>query len=201
MTLMTVRFTYLLTLALWLVNGSVAQTGGPKTQRQDRTQPTNNNRWHTLASPDKDFIIEFPAKPERQPDAVAPSGTSRGYVLTKDSLIYRFSYVDTGFNPADYDANQLPPNFGRDLIEHAEQKGSTVISSRLLRINVFEYEVLHPRQGERGQMLHWLERHAIRYGRQYTLSCGSTIPNRKVDSVSCRRFFESFRVLRPPQPQ
>lgn len=192
---------YLLILTLCLVNVAASQHRSKDFKQPRNTQSTNSSRWHTLTSPDRDFLIEFPAKPERKEDTNAPGGTSRNYVLVKDSVLYQFSYLDTGFNPADYDANQLPPKFGQGLIEHARETGSTVLRAELLRINVFEYEVLYPRKGDRNQMLHWIERHVIRYGRQYTLSCGSTIPNQKVNAGTCSRYFESFHIVRAPQPQ
>lgn len=198
---MQAKFVYLLIFTLMLVNNAAAQIKSIKPQHRDVAQSTSSGRWYILTSPDKDFLIEFPIKPEREADSEAPSGITRSYVLVKDSVLYQFYYVDTGLNPADYDANHLPQNFGRELVEHAKKKGSTVIRSQLLRINVFEYEVVSPRKGNRNLMLHWVERHVIRYGRQYTLSCGSSVPNQKVDVRICRRFFESFRVVRAPQPQ
>lgn len=198
---MSVSLTYLLALSILLVNGATGQNRSIKSRRPSPPQTTSNSGWYILASPDRDFLIEFPLAPRREEDTDAPSGTSRSYVLVNSSVIYQLYYVDTGFNPTDYDANQLPPEFGRELIEQAREKGSTVLRSQLLRINVFEYEVLSPRKGDRNKMLHWVERHVIRYGRQYTLSCGSTIPNQKVDTGICRRFFDSFRVIRAPQPQ
>lgn len=198
---MSANLSYLLALTIVLVNGAAAQNRAIKPRRPSLPHTTSNNGWYTLASPDKDFLIEFPLMPRREKDTDAPSGTSRSYVLVNDSVIYQLYYVDTGFNPGDYDANQFPPTFGRERIEQAREKGSTILRSQLLRINVFEYEVLSPRKGDADKMLHWIERHIIRYGRQYTLSCGSTIPNQKVDTRICRRFFESFRVIRAPQPQ
>jgi hypothetical protein len=200
-TLRPVKLIYLLILSLIFVYSTAAQHRSTKLQRPSTTHAANNDDWYILTSPDKDFIIEFPAKPERNSDNEAPSGTSRNYLLTKDSVLYQFSYVDTGFDPTDYDANQFPPRFGQELIEHAKENGLTVLRWQLLRINVFEYEVLSPRKGDRTQIMHWIERHIIRYGRQYTLSCGSAVPNQKVDARICHRFFESFRVIRAPQPQ
>lgn len=196
---MNVSLKSLLILTLGFVYVTTGQTQSKNSKQSSAPQTTKHSRWYTLTSPDNDFLIEFPGKPERKEDAYAPGGTSRNYVLVANSVLYQFSYLDTGFNPADYDANQLPPKFGQGLIEHAKENGSTVLRSQLLRINVFEYEVLYPRKGDRSQTLHWIERHVIRYGRQYTLSCGSTIPNQKVDIGICRRFFESFHIVRAPQ--
>lgn len=198
---MSAGLSYLLALTILLVNGAAAQNRSIKSRRPSPPQTTSNSSWYTLASPDSDFLIEFPLMPKREEDTDAPSGTSRSYFLVNGSVLYQFHYVDTGFNPTDYDANQLPPKFGRELIEQAQEKGSTILRSQLLRINVFEYELLSPRKGDPNKMLHWIERHVIRYGRQYTLSCGSTVPNQKVDASICQRYFNSFRVMRAPQPQ
>lgn len=202
---MTVSLIRFLIFTFLLVNVAPAQSQRGKLQRQRtlRAPSTSitNERWYKFTSPDKDFVIEFQYKPERMADSEAPSGTARNYALIRNSIIFQLSYVDTGIDAESRNSNQFPLKFSQEMIEHAIQsRGADVLRSRLLHINVYEIEILSPRKGDRSLMLHSIERYVIRYGRQYTLSCSSIIPNKRVNAITCQRFFNSFRVVGIPQP-
>lgn len=80
---MTAKTTHYLILTLMLVNGTAAQTVSTKSQplssSKTNSQTKVNGRWYVFNAPDKDFVVEFPAKPKREPDDEAPSGTMRGH--------------------------------------------------------------------------------------------------------------------------
>lgn len=203
---MTINLSRFLIFTFLLVNVATAQSKKGKLQRQvaSRAASTSitNERWYKFTSPDKDFVIEFQSKPERMADSEAPSGTARNYSLIRNSMIFQLSYVDTGINTGSRDSNQFPPKFSQEMIEYAIQsRGADVLRSQLLHINVYEIEIIFPRKGDRSLMLHSVERYIIRYGRQYTLSCSSIIPNKRANAMTCQRFFNSFRVVGVPQPQ
>jgi hypothetical protein len=202
---MTPSLVRVLIFTFLLVNTASAQNRDgkqrPLAQRATSTR-SSNEHWYRFFSPDKDFVIQLPSKPERRADDEVPSGTSRNYILIKASMIFQLSYVDTGFEPTDQEANQFPPGFSREMIDHATQeRGATMLRSQLLHINIYELEIIFPRRGDRNIMLHSVERYVIRYGRQYTLTCSSTTPNERVDLRVCQRFFDSFRIVGIPQPQ
>jgi hypothetical protein len=83
----------------------------------------------------------------------------------------------------------------------SESGGWVVLRSELLRKNVYEQETWSPMKRNPNLRLHYVERNIVRYGRQYILSCSSLVPEQKVNPNLCYRFFNSFRVIREPQPQ
>jgi hypothetical protein len=186
---------------LVLANGAVSQTRSKKSQPSGTTQSANKGRWYSLTSPDRDFLIEFPVKPERLGDIEGPSGTGRIFMLVAGATAFRLSFTDTGIEPSSHEGNQLPLDFRREMLEHARERGWTVLSSELLRSNVYEQETWSPMKNNPSRSLHHIERSIFRYGRMYALTCSSIIPDLKVDAGVCRRFFGSFRVIRAPQPQ
>lgn len=202
---MTAKLFRFLIVSLVLVNATPAQSGGRKAQTphvpQLIKQTTSKGRWYVFDGPDKDFVVEFPAKPERAPDDEAPSGTMRSFVLDAASMSFLLSYVDVGIDPTSREGNQLPLTFRQSMLEHARERGWTVLRSELLRKNVYEQETWSPTKANPRLRLHYVERNIVRYGRQYVLTCSSRIPERKVDLELCRRFFDSLRVIREPQPQ
>lgn len=202
---MTAKLFRFLIVSLVLVNGTAAQSDGRKTRAphapQLMKQSTSRERWYVFNAPDKDFVVEFPAKPKRETDDEAPSGTMRVFVLDITSMSLLLSYVDIGYDPASREGNQLPLTFRQTMLEQARERGWTVLRSELLRKNVYEQETWSPMKADPRLRLHYVERNIIRYGRQYILTCSSRIPERKVDFELCHRFIDSFRVIREPQPQ
>lgn len=202
---MTAKLFRFLILSLVLVNGTAAQSDGGKAQAprvlHSTKQTTSSDRWYVFNAPDRDFVVEFPVKPRREPDDEAPGGTMRSYALYTASMSFMLSYVDVQYEPTSREGNQLPLNFRQSMLEHARERGWTVVRSELLRKNVYEQETWSPTKANPNLRLHYVERNIIRYGRQYILTCSSLIPERKVDLEACRRFIDSFRVLREPQPQ
>ena len=194
-----------LILTLTLVNGIAAQISGTKSRpsltSKIYSQTKVKDRWYVFNAPDKDFVVEFPARPESAPDDEAPSGTMRSFVLDAASMSFLLSYVDVGYDPTSHEGNQLPLTFRQTMLDQARERGWTVLRSELLRKNVYEQETWSPTKANPRLRLHYVERNIVRYGRQYILTCSSRIPERKVDLELCRRFLDSFRVIREPQPQ
>jgi hypothetical protein len=194
-----------LILTLALVNSTTTQIASTKSQPPLTSKANSSaiikDRWHVFKAPDKDFTIEFPAKPKHEPDGEAPSGTMRKFALDTASMSFLLSYVDIGYEPTSREGNQLPLTFRQNMLDHARERGWTVIRSELQRKNVYEQETWSPTKANPNLRLHYIERNIIRYGRQYVLTCSSRILERKVKFDLCRRFFDSFRVIREPQPQ
>jgi len=204
--IMTAKLLRFLIVSLVLVNTTAAQqSDGRKAQTPHVPQlikkTTSRVRWYVFNGPDKDFVVEFPAKPERAPDYEAPSGTMRSVVLDGTSMSLLLSYIDVGYAPTSREGNQLPLTFRQTMLDQARERGWTVLRSELLRKNVYEQETWSPTKANPRLRLHYVERNIVRYGRQYILTCFSRIPERKVDLELCRRFLDSFHVIREPQPQ
>jgi len=194
-----------LVLTLILVNNTEAQLYNWKSQpplfQQPATKTIVKGQWYIFSAPDKDFILEFPEKPKREPDSEAPGGTMRTYILNMSSMAFMLSYVDLDYEPASRSGNQLSLTFRRETLDHARERGWTVIRSELLRKNIYEQEIWSPMKEHPNLRLHYVERTVIRYGRQYTLTCASLVPDQKVNPVFCHRYLNSFQVIREPQPQ
>lgn len=202
---MSTKLVRFLIFTLLVVNSTAGQQGKGKSQPPQApkatSSATNSKLWYVFNAPDKDFVIEFPTRPKREADTEAPSGTMHNYVLNTDSISYSFSYVDTGLEPTSREGNQLPQMFRKSMLENAAEQGWVVLRSELLRKNVYEQETWSPIKRKPDQRLHYIERNIVRYGRQYILTCASLIPEQKVNSELCRRFFNSFQVIGEPQPQ
>jgi hypothetical protein len=194
----------LLIATLFLLTHAAAQLPA---KNPSHGQPTHSsrqppaNRWYVFTGPDRDFLVEFPAKPKHEADSEAPSGTMRNFSFDTDSMSFLLSYVDLGLDPSTKDGNQLPLNFRQIMLDHAKERGWTVLRSQLLRKNVYEQETWSLTKNKPIRRLHYIERNIIRYGRQYILTCSSLLPEQKVNTELCSRFFDSFHVVREPQPQ
>src|SRR5215213_8118323 len=193
---MNTSFICFLIFTVLLVNSTSVQqrNGRSQTPRTPKSiSPTTaNKRWYTFNAPDNDFVIQFPTKPKRKADTEAPSGTMRNYVLDIASTSLLLSYVGSGLEPTSREGNQLPPEFRQSMLDQARERGWEVLRSELLRKNVYEQETWSPIKAEPNLRLHYIERHIVRYGRQYVLTCSSLIPDQRVSSDLCRRFFDSF---------
>jgi hypothetical protein len=106
---MLVRF---LIFTLALVNSTAAQIRGnrshPSPAQQIKSEAIKKDRWYVFNAPDKDYVIEFPSRPRREPDDEAPSGTMRNYALYTPSMSFMLSYVDVEYEPTSREGNQLP---------------------------------------------------------------------------------------------
>ncbi len=190
----------LLAAVLLLTISALAQTHAGRPLPHPRPAPTAP-RWYIFAGPDRDFVVEFPSAPKRMSDNEAPGGTARNYVLVKDGLTFRLHFIDTGLDPGSREGNQLPLDFRREMLEHARERGWTVVRAELVHRNVYEQETWSPMKSNAAGSLHYIERDVVRHGRQYILTCASLIPDKKADASLCRRFLDSFRVTGEPQPQ
>ncbi|HEX8846699.1 MAG TPA: hypothetical protein VF791_18785 [Pyrinomonadaceae bacterium] len=195
---------HLLLSTLFLLPHATAQTRTKNTTQGESTHTSRKpviKRWYVFTGPDRDFVVEFPAKPKHEADSEAPSGTMRNFAFNIDSMLFLLSYVDLGLDPATTEGNQLPLDFRQSMLSHAKEQGWTVLRSQLLRKNVYEQETWSLTKSNPIRRLHYIERNIVRYGRQYILTCSSLLPEQKVSPEICRRFFDSFRVVREPQPQ
>lgn len=186
-----IRLTF---IAFLFITGATAQTP----RRAAKDSPA---RWYEFTSPDKDFTVEFPARPTRESDIEAASGTMRNYTFDTASESFLLSFIDTDLDPSSRERNRLPLTFRQSQVDHARERGWTIVRAAMLRRNVYQEERWTPMRHDPERKLHFVARNIARYGRQYILTCASLVPDRKVDAARCVRFLDSFRVVREPQPQ
>ena len=201
---MSNHFIRLITLTLICVSTVVAQRQSsslkPSPPKSVRVTPIAAG-WRIFTAPDNDFVVQFPAEPQRDTEIKTPSETMRRYSSVGGTILFQLMFFDTEFDPTSRDGNQLPVNFRQDMLDQAQQEGWTITRSQLLRKNVYEQERWAPMDKNPNQKLHVVTRHIRRYGRQYILACSSLIPDKTLDSIICHRFIDSFHSIEAPQPK
>jgi hypothetical protein len=150
--------------------------------------------WQIFTSPDGDFTLTFPGKPEPfEHDVQGPVTAIRAYNLyTKDGLIFSVNFQDIGGDPGAAENNNFGPDHERIVANAARERGERVMQVRRLAKNVYEMEIRQTLK-DTGANIQRLERSILRRGRVYTLGCGSLINNKEVERSVCRKFFNSMR--------
>lgn len=170
----------------------------PATTRQGASSAA---RPYRLVSPDGDFTLEFPTKPERQADREVAGSTVRDYWLITDSIAFAFSYSDTEYGARDREGNRLPLTYRRDRLDWVQGEGWAVLRSEWLAVNMYEQEMWMPSRIDPSDKRHFVERSTLRYGRLYLMNYSCPVLNRKLDLAACHRFFDSLHVTKEPQPR
>ena len=154
------------------------------------------DRWYTFTSPDRDFTLDFPRPPQRQPDSQGPVTLIRGYdVSTEGGMQFSVNFQDTGGDPRSVRNNEFAPDHEETVAAAAREQGRRVVQVHRLAKNVVETEY-RMTVGETKADINYLERTILRRGRVYSLGCGSLVDGGEVDKSVCRRFFNSMRFLR-----
>ncbi len=155
--------------------------------------------WYTMVGPDKDFTIDFPAKPRRENDVISYGLFTRSYSLADGSVLLQVTFNDTGVAPNSREANEFVEDFALRRMRQAQEERVGVVHARLLSKNVFEIEEWIPSKKNPNQNLHGIGRMVIRNGQLYSLLCSSLVSGQQVNAQTCRRFFNSFRIIGAPQ--
>lgn len=156
-------------------------------------------QWYTLTGPDKDFTIDFPAKPRRENDVISYGLLTRSYSLADSSVLLQATFNDTGVAPNSREANEFAEDFALSRMRQAQEERDGVVHARLLSKNVFEIEKWIPSKKNPNQNLHGIGRMVIRNGQFYSLFCSSLVSGQQVNAQTCHRFFNSFRIIGAPQ--
>lgn len=156
-------------------------------------------QWYTLTGPDKDFTIDFPAKPRRENDVIGYGLLTRSYSLADDSALLQVMFNDTGVAPNSREANEFVEDFALRRMRQAKEERVGVVHARLLSKNVFEIEEWIPSKKNPNQNFHGIGRMVLRNGQLYTLLCSALVSGQQVNAQTCRRFLNSFRIIGAPQ--
>ncbi|MFL6335343.1 MAG: hypothetical protein ACJ754_18680 [Pyrinomonadaceae bacterium] len=165
----------------------------PGPRRGARAAAGMPDGWYAFAGPDGDFTLRFPSKPEQERDSAGLISTIRRYTSTNDSFYFGIDYEDVG--PA---ASVLKPDYEETVSALLQDRGNKVVSIRRQSKNSTQMELWSPSRTP-GKFTHRIDRITMSHGRRYTTYCGSRLEGREVDKELCRRFFDSLRVIRPPQ--
>ena len=191
---------FLLTLAL---AGSVpyrlATIASGQTSATTSSKPKAGKRqaqnWYVFKSPDSDFTLQFPRKPDVQDVSEGPVTQIRYYdVTTEDGTTFSINFHDIGGDPRAPENNQ----WNRDLeaIASAADRAQNrqIVQTHRIGKSIIEAEIWQT-EIDSGVHLNYLRRSIIHRARVYTLGCGPVINNKKVDKPLCARFFNSLRFI------
>jgi hypothetical protein len=154
------------------------------------------NQWYTFTSPDKDFTLGFPLKPQRELEEQGPVTLIRTYGLnTRDGMRFSVNFQDVGGDPRSRQSNEFAPDHEEVVASAARRDGRRMIQIHRLAKNIIEMEYQLTVE-ETNADINYMERTILRRARVYSLGCGSVVDAREVDKSICRKFFNSMRFLR-----
>jgi hypothetical protein len=155
-------------------------------------------RWYIFTSPDDDFTLAFPLKPNPERVEQGPVTLIRMFSLTtNDGNHFSVNFQDTGGDsraPAKNEWAQAGDL--EEMMSAADRKdGRQVVQTHRVGKNIVEME-LWQTVPETGVHINYLRRSILRQGRVYTLACGSIVNGKAMNKSICRRFFNSFRFTK-----
>ncbi len=161
------------------------------------------DQWGTLTGPDRDFTIDFPVEPKRDEFRGKHSMGKAGSLIRKysaftDTLMLVISFQDLDYPPSSPFADSVASTYERKMKEAARREGWKIVKIQRLSSSVAETEAWERSRAPEGYA-HSISRTVVRNGRAYDLQCRSMFIGREVDRSVCRRFFNSFHVIGPPQ--
>lgn len=163
----------------------------------------SDDQWVTLTGPDKDFTVGFPVEPKRDEfrNKHIPGKTGqliRRYYTLIDTLMLAVSFQDLGYTPNHLFANRLARTYEQKVKDVAKKNGWKIVKVQRLSSSMAEVETWQ-RSDTLGGDIHLISRSVVRNGQAYDLQCRSLFIAQEVDRDVCRRFFNSFSVIGPPQ--
>ncbi len=163
-----------------------------------RRKTTNHSRskvdgWYVLVSPDGDFTLSFPEKPNREPDVPGPASPIQTYSLYTDWPDNRMLFHINFQNVSDPN-DTWNKDYEQHLLAKDRDEKRRVIRTRYIGTNGFEAEIWDS-SSDTGDSLNYIRQTIMRKGRVYTLACSSEIYGRPVNKSLCRRFFGSLHFI------
>jgi hypothetical protein len=181
-----------------------AQRGNNKTKKLEMRQKArvtaqkSSAKWHLFISPDEDFTLEFPIKPIRLADVQNKEANIRHYGAETTDIYFDLNFQDLLVPTDDPAYSTFGPEAEIMRAQSVSRDGSRVISYRRVAPNISDMERWQA-TGQRDKYINLLTRSIIYNGRLYVLGCSSRPFNQEVDKGVCRRFFNSFHIIREPQ--
>jgi hypothetical protein len=167
-------------------------------QQRKRTKRSHDepNQWYVFISPDGDFKISFPAKPNREPDGDGPITRIQNYGLyTQNGMRFSVNFQGAAGDPNSSLNNEWNDGYEKELLAKDREEKRRVVSTRRIGKDTFEKEIWDSGT-DTGEAINYLMQTIVRRGRIYTLLCGSEIYGRPLHRPTCRRFLDSLRFHR-----
>lgn len=163
-------------------------------KRSKRSTASLPHRWYSFISPDRDFTLAFPKKPNREQDTPGPVTSIRLYtVTTENAMTFSINFQDVGGDPIARQSNEWTSDHEQIVAAAARQNGERVVQIHRLSKNIVEME-LWETVPQTGANINYLRRDILWRSRVYSLGCGSLLNDRQVDKSICRKFFTSMRL-------
>ncbi len=181
-----------LVAAILLIQPSI---GTAQTGKRSRRAPAQIDRWYVFVSPDGDFTLSFPDKPNRESDGDGPVTPILSYGLyTQNGMRFSINFQGTSGDPNAPLHNEWDDEYERHLLATDRAEKRRVVSTRRIGKNTFEAEIWDS-SSDSGDSINYIRQTILRQGRIYTLLCGSEIYGRHLNKPICRRFFNSMRFI------
>jgi len=164
---------------------------------------TAADRWGTLTGPDKDFTVDFPVEPRRDEFRGKSSSGKAGPLIRRysaftDTLMLVISFQDLDYAPNSPFADSVASTYERKIKEAARRDRWKIIRIQRLSNSIAETEAWERSRAPNGYA-HLISRTVVRNGQAYDLQCRSMFTGQEVERAVCRRFFNSFHIIGPPQ--
>lgn len=190
--ILTIAFASLVLASLY--GGSFAQRTGTR-----KHNTATVDRWYVFVSPDGDFTLSFPQKPNREPDGQGPRTPIKSFGLyTENRMRFSINFQGLAEGPISSLANEWNDGYAQEQLARDRENNRRVVHTQRIDRHTFEAEIWDAGT-ETGESINYIRRTIIRRSRLYTLLCGLEIYGSKVDKGTCRRFFNSMRFLDPPR--
>jgi len=153
------------------------------------------DRWYVFVSPDGDFTLSFPQKPNREPDGQGPRTPIKSFGLyTENRMRFSINFQGLAEGPIWSLANEWNDGYSQEQLTRDRENDRRVVHTQRIDKHTFEAEIWDAGT-DTGESINYIRRTIVRRARLYSLLCGSEIYGRKVDKGTCRRFFNSMRFL------
>lgn len=171
-----------------------AQTrASTSTKRRWRNRKPRVELWYVFKSPDGDFTLQFPTKPDVQDVSEGPITLIRYYdVTTKDGTTFSINFHDIGGDPRARENNEWNRDIEAIVSAADRAQNRQIVQTHRIGKSIIDAEIWQT-ETDSGVHLNYLRRSILRRGRVYTLGCGPVINNKKVDKPLCQKFFSSMR--------
>ena len=156
-------------------------------------QRVNKIDWYVFVSPDGDFTLSFPQRPNREPAEPGSRTPIRSYALqTQNGMRFSINSQGSFAEPNPRLANEWNDRYEHGLLSADRKNKRRVVNTRRIGKNGFEAEIWDS-SSDSGESINYIRQTILRQGRIYTLLCGSQIFGRRVEKSTCRQFFDSMR--------
>jgi len=174
--------------------------GTAQKRKRSKHAPAQIDRWYVFVSPDGDFTLSFPERPNREADEPGPVTAFKSYGLyTQNAMRFSVNFTEVPGDPNSRLANEWNDGFEQELLSKDREEKRRVVHTQRIGKNIFEAEIWDSGT-DTGDGINYLRQTIVRHGRIYTLLCGSEIYGRPMNKSICRRFLNSMHFINQNAP-